>query len=88
MFETKESFNKTASTNIDSKFGTTVSWIEPTENPESLINRNSQYKKIYFQFLKNNTRTKGVFDLNKEKQIQSETKSFISKSLECRKRTS
>lgn len=41
MFETKESFNKTTSTNIDSKFATTVSWIDPTDNPENFINNNS-----------------------------------------------
>lgn len=70
MTDSKKEFQKTKSTTFDSKYNTTLSWISNTkdDNPESLFNENPQYRKIYFQFLKNNTRTKGIVLLNNEKQ--------------------
>ena len=65
MTETKKIFDNTKSTNFDSKYTTSFSWVQPTsdDNPETLINNNTQYKKIYLQFLRNNTKTKGVAEL-------------------------
>lgn len=67
MTETKKIFDNTKSTNFDSKYTTNLSWVQPTsdDNPETLINSNTQYKKIYLQFLRNNTKTKGVAEVTK-----------------------
>ena len=67
MKETKKIFDNTQSTKFDSKYTTSLSWVQTTndENPETLIINNTQYKKIYLQFLKNNTKTKGVVEQTK-----------------------
>ena len=67
MTETKKIFDKTKTTNFDSRYTTSLSWVQSTndDNPETLINSNTQYKKIYLQFLKNNTKIKGVVELTK-----------------------
>lgn len=70
MSASKDKFQKTKSTYFDSKYVSTISWIDlnKEDNPESFFDTNPQYKKLYMQFLKNNNKTKEIVNLNKKKQ--------------------